>query len=78
MPLGSLLGPPNAPLGGSWTPKTFKNCKVLKAFANATFWVFGALDGPLGGGGLDGSGRCFSPFSKGWLTLFRLPRTQTQ
>ena len=25
VPLGSLLGPPKALLGGSWTPKTLKN-----------------------------------------------------
>ena len=48
VPLGSLLGPPKAFLGGSWTPKNLKNCRVLKVFANATFWVFGVFDGPLG------------------------------
>ena len=48
MPLGSLLGPPKALLGGSWTPKTLKNCRVFKVFANATFWVFGVCDGRLG------------------------------
>ena len=48
VPLGSLLGLPEPLLGGLWTPKTLKNCEVLKVFANATFWVFGALDGPLG------------------------------
>ena len=47
LPIGSLLGPPKALLGGLWTLKTLKN-KVCKVFANATFWVFGALDGPLG------------------------------
>ena len=48
LPLGSLLGPPKALLGSLWTPKTLKNCMVFKVFANATFWVFGALDGHLG------------------------------
>ena len=48
MPLGSLLGPPKALLGGLWTPKTFKHLMFLKVFGNAAFWVFEALDGPLG------------------------------
>ena len=48
MPLGSLLGPPKAFLGGLWTPKTMKNIWFLNVFAIAAFWVFEALDGPLG------------------------------
>ena len=48
MPLGSLLGPPKALLGGLWTPKTLKNFRFFKVFANPTFWVFEAIDGPLG------------------------------
>ena len=48
MPLGSLLGPPKALLGGPWTPKTFKNLQFFTLFANAAFWVFEAIDGPLG------------------------------
>ena len=48
MPLGSLLGPPKAFLGGLWTPKTLKNNLYFKVFAIAAFWVFEALDGPLG------------------------------
>ena len=48
MPLGSLLGPPKAFLGGLWTPKTLKNKWFFNVFAIAAFWVFEALDGPLG------------------------------
>ena len=48
VPLGSLLGPPKALLGGSCTPKTFKNWRFFKVFANATFSVFGVFDVPLG------------------------------
>ena len=47
MPLGSLLGFPKALLGCLWTPKTLKNLKFFKVFANAGFWVFEALNGPL-------------------------------
>ena len=47
VPLGSLLGPPEALLGSPWTPKSLKNKWFFKVFANATFWVFEALDGPL-------------------------------
>ena len=38
MPLGSLLGPIEALLGGLWTPKTL----------DSAFKLFEALDGPLG------------------------------
>ena len=48
MPLGSLLGPPKAFLGSLWTPKTLKNQWFFNVFAIAAFWVFEALDGPLG------------------------------
>ena len=48
MPLGSLHGPLEPLLGSLWTPKTMKHCKVFKVFANAGFWVFEALGGPLG------------------------------
>ena len=48
MPLGSRLGPPKALLGGLWTPKTKKNLRFFKVFANAGFWVLEALNGPLG------------------------------
>ena len=48
MPLGSLLGFPKALLGCLWTPKTLKNIKFFNVFANAGFWVFEALNGPLG------------------------------
>ena len=48
MPLGSLLGPLEALLGGLWTPKTLKNKLFFKVFEDAAFWLFGALDGPLG------------------------------
>ena len=48
MPLGSLLGPLEALLGGLWTPKTLKNQWFFKVFEDAAFWLFGALDGPLG------------------------------
>ena len=47
-PLGSLLGPLEALLGGLWTPKTLKNMLLFKVFEDAAFWLFGALDGPLG------------------------------
>ena len=45
MPLGSILGPLEALLGGLWTPKTLKNIKV---FGNAAFQLFEDLYGPLG------------------------------
>ena len=48
MPLGSLHGPLEPLLGGLWTPKTLKNLMLFKVFANAGFWVFEALGGPLG------------------------------
>ena len=49
MPLGSLLGPLEALLGGLWTPKTCKNCKFFcQVFEDAAFWLFEAPDGPLG------------------------------
>ena len=48
MPLGSHLGPPEALLGGLWTPKTLKNQWFFKVFENGTFLVFEALDGLLG------------------------------
>ena len=48
MPLGSRLGLPKALLGCLWTPKTLKNSRFFKVFANAGFWVFEALNGPLG------------------------------
>ena len=48
MPLGSLLGPLEALLGGLWTPKTLKNQWFFRVFAIAAFWVFEALDGPFG------------------------------
>ena len=47
MPLGSLLGLPQALLGCLWSPKTSKNNMFFEVFANAAFWVFEALDGPL-------------------------------
>ena len=48
MSLGSLLGPLDALLGG---PKSEKMPTVLREndfFENAVFWLFEALDGPLG------------------------------
>ena len=48
VPLGSLLGPLEALLGGLWTQKTLKNQQLFKVFENAAFWLFEALDGPLG------------------------------
>ena len=48
MPLGSLLGPLEALLGCLWTPKTLKNRMFFKVFEDAAFWLFGALDGPIG------------------------------
>ena len=48
VPLGSLLGLPEPLLGGLWTPKTLKKHLFFKVFANAGFWVFEALGGPLG------------------------------
>ena len=48
MPLGSLHGHQEPLLGGLWTPKTLKNKWFFKVFANAGFWVFEALGGPLG------------------------------
>ena len=48
MPLGTLLGLPEALPGGLRTPKTFENFEFLKVFENAAFWVFQAFDGPLG------------------------------
>ena len=44
MPLGSLLGPLEALLGGLWTQKRVKTVGVLR------FWkrLFEAPDGPLG------------------------------
>ena len=48
MPLGSLLGLHKALLGCLWTPKTVKNPKYFKVFANVAFWVFEALNGSLG------------------------------
>ena len=48
MPFWSLLEPPEALLGGLWTPKTFKNLRFFKVFENATFLVFEGLDGSLG------------------------------
>ena len=37
VPLGSLLGPPKALLGGLWTPKTSKNPRFFEVFAKASF-----------------------------------------
>ena len=48
MPLGSLYGPQEPLLGSLWTTKTLKNQLFFKVFANAGFWVFQALGGPLG------------------------------
>ena len=48
VPLGSLLGPPKALLGGLWTPKTLKNNCFLMVFGKAPFRCFGALDGSPG------------------------------
>ena len=48
MPLGSLLGLLEALLGGLWTPKTLKNLMFFDVFEKVAFWVFEALDGPLG------------------------------
>ena len=48
MPLGSLLGPIEALLGGLWTPKTLKNLRFSQVFGDAAFKLFEALDGPLG------------------------------
>ena len=48
MPLGSLLGPLDALLG---SPKSEKMQTVPREnhfFENAVFWLFEALDGPLG------------------------------
>ena len=48
VPLGSLLGPHAALLGGLWTPKALKNLRFFKVFGNAAFWLYEPLDGPLG------------------------------
>ena len=48
MPLGSLLEPPLALLGGLRTSKTRKNISFFLLFANPGFWVLGALEGSLG------------------------------
>ena len=48
MPLGSLLGPIDALLGGLWTLKTLKNLRFSSVFGDAAFKLFEALDGPLG------------------------------
>ena len=48
MPLGRLLGLPEALFDGLWTPKTLKTPRFFKVFENAAFWLFEALDGPLG------------------------------
>ena len=48
MPFWRLLEPPEALLGGVWTPKTLKNQFFFKVFENAALFVFEALAGPLG------------------------------
>ena len=48
VPLGNLLGPLEALLGGLWTPKTLKKCRFVKVFGNAIFRIFDPLDGHLG------------------------------
>ena len=48
MPLGNLLGPLEALLGGLWTPKTLKNQRFFKVFGIVAFWLFEPLDGSLG------------------------------
>ena len=42
MPLGSLLGPPKALLGGSWTPKTLKKTEGFLRFLQMQ--LFGSLE----------------------------------
>ena len=48
VPLGSLLGPLEALLGGLWTQKPLKTVRFFKVFENAAFWLFEAPDGSLG------------------------------
>ena len=48
MPLGNLLGPLEALLGGLWTPKTLKKHWFFKVFGIAEFWLCEPLDGSLG------------------------------